>query len=189
MTHSSLPTPTSALVVSVSKDSAHRFSKPPVASVTLRAGWGVEGDVHAGTTVQHRYLVKKDPTRANLTQVHFMAEELFAELGEKGFDVSAGQLGENITTRGVDLINLPLGTLLGLGSDAVVEITGLRSPCSLINQFQHGLMKACVSKDPNGTVIRKAGIMGIVIRGGSVAPGDEMTITLPEGEHQPLGVV
>jgi len=178
-----------ASVLSVSRDEEHRFSKPPVASIRLLEGIGVEGDAHAGATVQHRYLVKKDPTAPNLTQVHFIPAELFVELEAAGFLVAAGQLGENVTTTGIDLITLPLGTLLHLGDDAVVEITGLRSPCRLINRFQEGLMKACIVRADDGTLISKAGIMGIVRSGGIVSPGSDIRVELPAGEPVPLGVV
>jgi MOSC domain-containing protein YiiM len=173
-------------VVSVSRDTAHRFSKPTVPTISLVEGWGVEGDVHAGPTVQHRYLKKKDPTAPNLTQVHLLGSELFADLAGQGFDVTAGELGENITTAGIDLITLPEGARLHLGATAVVEITGLRSPCTLINRFQQGLMKACISRDGDGTVISKAGVMGIVLRGGPVSPADPIRVELPPGEHVPL---
>jgi MOSC domain-containing protein YiiM len=176
-------------IVAVARDDKHRFSKPPVAQITLLAGIGVEGDAHAGRTVQHRYLKRKDPTARNLTQVHFMAAELFPELADQGFIVGPGQLGENITTHGVDLITLPRGTRLHLGASAVVEITGLRSPCHLINKFQSGLMKACISRDETGQVIRKAGIMGIVLTGGVLEAHDTVRIELPSEPHLPLGVV
>jgi MOSC domain-containing protein YiiM len=178
-----------AAVVSVSRDDKHRFSKPPVTTITLLAGIGVEGDAHAGPTVQHRYLKKKDPTAPNLTQVHFMASELFDELADQGFTVGAGDLGENVTTEGIDLITLPLGTRLHLGATAVVEITGLRSPCSLINRFQAGLMKACITRDGTGKVIRKAGIMGVVVAGGELTAGDDLRVELPGQPHRPLDVV
>jgi MOSC domain-containing protein YiiM len=173
-------------VVSVSRDSAHRFSKPTVGSIELVAGWGIEGDSHAGTTVQHRYHVKKDPTAPNLTQVHLIASELFGDLADQGFTVTAGELGENVTTVGIDLISLPEGALLHLGDSAVVQITGLRSPCTLINRFQKGLMKACLSRDGDGTLIRKAGVMGVVVRGGTVSPPSAIRVELPEGAHVPL---
>ena len=176
-------------VVSVSRDDKHRFSKPLVARVTLIAGFGVEGDCHAGRTVQHRYLKKKDPSAPNLTQVHFLATELFPELADQGFTVGPGDLGENITTQGLDLITLPLGTRLHLGTSAVVEITGLRSPCSLINRFQAGLMRACITRDSDGTVIRRAGIMGVVLVGGEISGGDTLRVELPPEPHLPLGVV
>jgi MOSC domain-containing protein YiiM len=173
-------------VVSVSRDTAHRFSKPTVPTIVLVEGWGVEGDVHAGTTVQHRYLKKKDPTAPNRTQVHLLGAELFPELADQGFTVAAGELGENITTAGIDLITLPEGARLHLGDTAVVEITGLRSPCILINRFQKGLMKACISRDGDGTVIRKAGVMGIVVHGGSVSAADPIRVEFPAGKHVAL---
>ena len=178
-----------AAVESVSRDSRHAFSKPTVPEIRLIKGFGVEGDAHAGATTQHRYLVVKDPTRPNLTQVHFMPAELFDELRGAGFEVSPGELGENITTRGLDLFGLPLGARLRLGADAVVEITGMRNPCSLINGFQKGLMKTLIGTAEDGQVIRKAGIMGIVVTGGTVAPGDPIRVQLPVGEQRPLGVV
>lgn len=179
----------SGSVISVSRDDRHGFSKPPTGSVRLIAGFGIEGDVHAGATTRHRYLVKKDPGRPNLTQVHLIGSELFDELADSGFTVSAGGLGENITTRGLDLLALPLGTRLHLGEEAIVEVTGLRSPCHLINTYQAGLMKAVLGKDARGRVIRKAGIMGVVAESGVVRPGDGIRVELPEGKHLPLGVV
>jgi MOSC domain-containing protein YiiM len=175
--------------MSVSRDDRHRFSKPTVPTITLLEGLGVEGDAHAGVTVQHRYLVRKDPTAPNRTQVHLIAAELFDELEGHGFTVGPGEMGENITTTGIDLIRLPQRTVLHLGAEAAVEITGLRSPCSLINKFQSGLMKACITRDAEGHVIRKAGIMGIVLRGGEVKPGDSIRVELPEGEQLPLETV
>lgn len=175
-------------VVAVSRSSSHSFSKPTTESITLVENWGVEGDAHAGVTTQHLYLVKKDPTRANLTQVHLIQSELFAELADR-FVVAPGELGENVTTSGVDLLSLPLGTRLHLGDSAVVEVTGLRSPCSKINTYQGGLMKALVEKDDDGCIVRKSGVMGIVIAGGEVTPGDDLRVVLPEGEHVALEVV
>ena len=176
-------------VVAVCLDDKHRFSKPTVPRIRLLAGYGVEGDSHAGATTQHRYLIRNDPTRANLTQVHLVRAELFDELGTAGFEVTAGQLGENITTAGLDLLTLPLGTRLHLGADAIVEVTGMRDPCSMIDKFQPGLKKELKSTDAHGRVMRKAGIMGIVLASGTVAPGDLLWVELPAGEHQPLGVV
>lgn len=181
--------PPVARVVSVSRDDAHRFSKPVVDSIVLVAGLGIEGDAHAGVTVQHRYLKAKDPTAPNLCQVHFLPVERFAELAPKGFDVAPGDLGENVTTSGIDLESLPLGTLFHLGDSAVVEITGLRSPCSLINKFQKGLMKVLVSRSDEGEVLRRAGIMGIVVESGTTRPGDQIRVELPVGTHVPLGIV
>ncbi|TFD52739.1 MOSC domain-containing protein [Cryobacterium frigoriphilum] len=188
MTQSATPS-AHGTVVSVSRDERHRFSKPAVASIRLLTDFGVEGDVHAGATTQHRYLVKKDSTRANLTQVHLIAAELFDDLRAAGFTVAAGELGENVTTHGLNLRTLPLGARLHLGTAAIVEVTGLRSPCSLINGYQRGLMKTLIGTDAAGHVVRKAGIMGIVIAGGTVLPGDSVRVELPVGEHLPLGVV
>ncbi len=176
-------------VVSVSRDDAHRFSKPVVASIRLLAGIGVEGDSHAGPTVQHRYAKKRDPTAPNLCQVHFMAAELFDDLVPTGYTVAPGELGENVTTIGIDLMTLPLGTRLHLGSEAVVSITGMRSPCSLINGYQKGLMKQLIKTDAAGAVQRRGGIMGVVVTGGIVQPSDRIRVELPVGEHLPLGVV
>ncbi|TFD74584.1 MOSC domain-containing protein [Cryobacterium fucosi] len=176
-------------VVSVSRDDRHRFSKPVVDSIRLIEGCGVEGDAHAGATVQHRYLLARDPTAPNLTQVHLIPAELFAELTTLGYQVTPGELGENVTTLGIDLITLPLGARLHLGDDAVVQVTGLRSPCSEINGFQKGLMKTLISKDASGQVVRKAGVMGIVVQGGTVAAGDEIRVQLPAGEQLSLGVI
>jgi len=183
------PATVSGTVASVSRDAEHRFSKPVVPEIRLLDGLGIEGDAHAGATVQHRYLLRKDRTLPNLTQVHLIPAELFRELAVRGFDVSAGDLGENITTRGIELRTLPLGTILRIGGDAVVEVTGLRNPCSLINKFQKGLMKAVIDRDPEGGIIRRAGIMGIVVAGGIVRPGDGIGVELPAGEPVPLGVV
>lgn len=176
-------------IVSVSRSAKHTFSKGTAASIRLVEGFGVEGDAHAGVTTQHRHLLRNDPTRRNFTQVHLIASELFDELAQKGFQVAPGQLGENVTTVGIDLISLPLGTRLRLGDEAIVEITGLRSPCSLINKFENGLMKACIGRDEDGTVILKAGIMGVVVHGGTVSADMPICVELPSGTPVPLGVV
>ena len=173
-------------VMMVSRDGEHRFSKVPVDVVTLLAGVGVAGDAHAGVTVQHRSRVAADPTQPNLRQVHLMHAELFDELREQGFDVRPGQLGENITTRGLDLLALPRGTRLRIGATAVVEVTGLRNPCAQIDDFMPGLLKAVVHRAADGSLVRKAGVMGVVTRGGDVAPGDAITVELPLGAHEPL---
>lgn len=173
-------------VIKVSRDGEHRFSKVPVGRVTLLAGLGVAQDAHAGVTVQHRSRVAADPTQPNLRQVHLMHAELFDELRDQGFDVHPGQLGENITTRGVDLLALGRGTRLRLGADAVVEVTGLRNPCAQIDAFMPGLLKAVVHRTEDGTLVRKAGIMGVVSVGGDVAAGDLITVEPPHGAHEPL---
>lgn len=176
----------SGTVTAVSSNAEYSFSKPNRASITLLAGLGVEGDVHAGVTVKHRSRVAQDPTQPNLRQVHLMHEELFDELGEQGFDVAPGELGENITTRGIELLGLPVGTLLRLGDEAVVEVTGLRNPCLQIDAFQAGLLKKVVGRDEAGNVVRKGGIMSVVRTGGVVRPGDPITVELPAEPHRPL---
>ena len=179
----------SGTVVAVSSNGGYSFSKPNRDSVRLLAGLGVEGDVHAGTTVKHRSRMAKDPSQPNLRQVHLVHEELFAEVGEDGFQVAPGELGENITTRGVDLLALPVGTLLHIGDDVVLTVTGLRNPCLQIDNFQDGLLKRVVGRDDTGKVVRKAGIMSIVTEGGEVRPGDTVKVELPSGPHQALGPV
>ncbi|MEU5437550.1 MOSC domain-containing protein [Streptomyces sp. NPDC020719] len=175
-----------ATVTAVSSNGEYAFTKPNRDSITLLPGLGVEGDVHAGVTVKHRSRVAQDPTQPNLRQVHLIHEELFGEVAEKGFEVRPGQLGENITTGGLDLLALPTGTLLRLGAEAVVEITGLRNPCAQIDNFQNGLLKQVVGRDETGTVVRKAGIMSVVRAGGVVRPGDPIEVELPAEPHRPL---
>ncbi|WSY48281.1 MOSC domain-containing protein (plasmid) [Embleya sp. NBC_00888] len=173
-------------MVTVSREAEHRFTKANVESIRLLAGLGVEGDAHLGVTVQHRSRVAADPTQPNLRQVHLIHAELFEELAEAGFTVAAGELGENVTTRGVDLLGLPTGTLLRLGAEAVVEVTGLRNPCPQINAFQDGLLKAVVGRDEAGGIVRKAGIMAIVRTGGDIRPGDAIAVELPAPPHRAL---
>ncbi|MCB5178407.1 MOSC domain-containing protein [Streptomyces antimicrobicus] len=175
--------------MAVSSNAAYSFTKPNRESITLLAGLGVEGDVHAGVTVKHRSRVAQDPTKPNLRQVHLIHQELFDEVAEAGFTVAPGQLGENVTTVGIDLLALPTGTLLRLGEEAVVEVTGLRNPCAQIDNFQAGLLKRVVGRDDEGRIVRKAGIMGVVRRGGTVRPGDPITLTLPAEPHVPLAKV
>lgn len=175
-----------ARVAAVSREAEHRFTKANVESIRLLAGLGVEGDAHLGVTVQHRSRVAADPTQPNLRQVHLIHAELFEELAEAGFTVAAGELGENVTTRGVDLLGLPTGTLLRLGAEAVVEVTGLRNPCPQINAFQDGLLKAVVGRDEAGGIVRKAGIMAIVRTGGDIRPGDAIAVELPAPPHRAL---
>uniref|UniRef100_UPI000AE3098F MOSC domain-containing protein n=1 Tax=Streptomyces sp. NRRL S-325 TaxID=1463899 RepID=UPI000AE3098F len=170
----------------MSSNDVYSFTKPNRDSVTLLAGLGVEGDVHAGVTVKHRSRVAQDPTQPNLRQVHLIHQELFAELGQAGFEVSPGDLGENITTAGIDLLGLPVGTLLHLGDEAVVEVTGLRNPCLQIDTFRAGLLKQVVGCADDGTVVRRAGIMSVVRTGGVVRPGDVIKAVLPVGPHRPL---
>ncbi|MFF5445652.1 MOSC domain-containing protein [Streptomyces sp. NPDC012888] len=175
-----------AVVTAVSSNSEYSFTKPNRESITLLAGLGVEGDVHAGVTVKHRSRVAQDPTQPNLRQVHLIHRELFDQVAREGFEVSPGQLGENVTTEGIDLLGLPRGAVLRLGAEAEVEVTGLRNPCVQIDRFQDGLLKQLVGRDEEGRVIRKGGIMGVVRRGGVIRPGDPITVTLPAGPHEPL---
>ncbi|BDZ65153.1 MOSC domain-containing protein [Agromyces mangrovi Wang et al. 2018] len=178
-----------ATVVAVARDSGHHFSKPLRDEITLVENHGVEGDAHAGATVRHLHDVRKDATRPNLRQVHLMHAELFDEVAADGFAVDPGTLGENVTTRGVDLLGLPEGTRIRLGSDAVVELTGLRTPCNQINGVQQGLMKRLVEVDDDGTVRRLSGVMGVVAAGGVVRAGDAIEIELPDAPHRALGPV
>lgn len=175
----------SATILAVSLSPTHSFSKLPQPTVQLLAGLGVEGDVHAGRTVQHRYHVRKDPTRPNHTQVHLLQSELFAELAPQ-FSLTPGKLGENITTRGIDLLSLPLATRLHLGPEAVIELTGLRTPCTLIDRFQSGLQAAVTRRTPGGPVERRAGVMAIVLTSGTVRPGDLIRAELPPDPNRPL---
>ena len=173
-------------VIAVSSRIGHHFSKTPSFSVRLLQGLGVAGDGHMGETVKHRSRVRKDPMKPNLRQVHLMHAELFDELRAKGFEVRPGDLGENITTSGIDLLALPAATRLHLGTSATVEITGLRNPCIQLDYFQKGLMAAMLDKDADGSLIRKSGVMGIVISGGDVRPGDPVRIEWPPAPHRPL---
>lgn len=175
-----------AFVEAVSLSPTHIFSKPNHPAIRLLAGLGVEGDAHMGLTVQHLSRVARDPSQPNLRQVHLIHGELHDELRAAGFDVSAGQMGENITTRGVDLLGLPTGARLRLGKDALVEITGLRNPCAQLDGLQAGLMAATLDRDEQGELVRKAGVMGVVLTGGEVRPGDAITVELPAEPHRPL---
>lgn len=159
------------MVVAVSRDREHRFSKVSTDRILLKAGVGVQGDAHAGVRVQHRSRVAADPTQPNLRQLHLIHAELFDELSERGFDVAPGQLGENITTRHVDLLALARGTRLRFGLEALVEVTGLRNPCRQINGLQPGLLDAVIRRNDSGEVERKAGIMGVMLRGGRSLAG------------------
>jgi len=176
-------------VVAVARDDGHRFSKPTRDSITLIEGIGVEGDAHAGATVKHRSRVRRDPEAPNLRQVHLMHSELFDFVAQRGHEVAQGELGENVTTAGIDLLSLPRGTRLTLGADAVIEVTGLRNPCTQINGLSAGLMKQLVYVDDDGETVRLAGVMSVVIRGGVVRPGDGIRVTLPDAPHEPLPVV
>lgn len=178
-----------ARVVSVNCSSEHSFSKPAVPSVRLIAGLGVEGDAHLGETVKHRSRVRVDPTKPNLRQVHLIHAELLDELAAKGFVIEAGALGENITTRGVDLLELPTGTLLKIGASAVIEVTGLRNPCHQIESFRAGLLAQVVDKAKDGAIVRKSGIMAVVRSGGEIRPWDAIVMELPPKPWTRLEVV
>ncbi|OUE29953.1 MOSC domain protein [Clavibacter michiganensis] len=173
-------------VLAVARDDAHRFSKPVRPSITLLAGLGVEGDAHLGTTVQHLSRKRRDPDAPNLRQVHLVHAELHEELAGKGYAVGPGDLGENVTTAGVPLLDLPTGTRLHLGDEAVVELTGLRNPCIQIDALGAGAMKAVLDRDADGNVVRKSGVMGVVITGGEVRPDDAVRVELPAGEQLAL---
>ncbi len=172
-------------VVAVSKSDTHTFSKENCSSIKLLKGLGVEGDAHSGITVKHRSRVAKNPDQPNLRQVHLIHSELLDELRER-FNVTAGQIGENITTKGIDLLELPRDSLLFIGESAVIKVTGLRNPCAQIDSFKSGLMNAVLDRDNNGNLIRKAGIMSIVLESGEVHPGDQVRIQLPPLPHIPL---
>jgi MOSC domain-containing protein YiiM len=174
------------VVTAVSRSAAHTFSKPNQHGIWLIAGLGVHGDAHHGVTVKHRSRVARDPSQPNLRQVHLIHAELHDELAAPGFAVTAGQLGENITTRGVDLLALPTGTRLLLGGTAVIEITGLRNPCVQLDRFSPGLMAAVLGRDEHGGLIRKAGVMAVVVTGGMVRPGDSVRVLPPPHPHHPL---
>ncbi|MFT3964916.1 MAG: MOSC domain-containing protein [Sphingobium sp.] len=173
-------------VVAVARDGAHRFSKTRVEAIHIVAGLGVEGDAHQGATVRHRSRVAADPTQPNLRQVHLIQSELFEELRRKGFDIAPAQLGENITTHGVDLLALPRGARLYVGRAVVLELTGLRNPCGQIERFRAGLLAAVLDRGPSGEPIRKAGVMSIVLTGGVVRPGDRVAVEWPAPPHHPL---
>lgn len=176
-------------VDSVHRDDKHRFSKPAVPEVRLIEGIGVEGDAHAGATVQHLHLVRRNAAAANLRQVHLIQRELIDELNAKGYDVSPGDLGENITTDGLDLFSLPTGTILRLGDKAAVTVTGLRDPCNQINKLRKGMLKEVLWREADGTTVYRVGIMAVVSTAGVVRPGDPLTVVLPPEPHEPLGLV
>ncbi len=179
----------SGRVVAVSRSAAHTLAKANEAAVRLLVGLGVEGDAHSGATVKHRSRVARDPTQPNLRQVHLLHAELFEELAALGFALQPGRLGENVTTRGLDLLALPTGARLRLGAGAVVEITGLRNPCAQMESIQPGLMAATLGRDAEGGLIRKAGVMAIVLEAGEVRPGDAIRVQRPAGPFRPLAPV
>lgn len=176
-------------VVSVSRNEKHTFTKTIATEINLQKGLGVEGDAHCGKTVQHRSIVAVDPGRSNLRQVHLVQEELFKDLEKLGFIIKPGDIGENVTTSGVDLLSLPRGTILKIGETVKLEITGLRNPCSQLDEFKEGLMKAVLERGTDGSIIRKSGVMAIVLEGGKIIPGDQILVDLPPMPHEKLTVV
>ena len=178
-----------SVVIAVCRSSSHDFSKPVQDAIELVEGLGVRGDSHFGATVQHLVRVREDPTKPNVRQVHLIHSELFEELKAAGFSVAPGEVGENITTRGIDLLGLPDGTRLHIGKEAVVKVTGIRNPCKQLDSFQMGLMSAMLGRDAEGNITRKSGIMSVVVKGGEVRPGDAIRIELPPEPHRPLGRV
>lgn len=172
-------------VVAVSQGAGNDFSKPVRDSITLVAGLGVADDAHSGVLVQHLYLQKKDPTVPNLRQVHLIQAELFEDLAQRGFEVGPGEIGENITTQDIDLPALPAGTRLTIG-ECCIEITGLRTPCGQIDGFQKGLTKAVTDKNADGKPFLRSGVMGVVVTGGDIGPGDAISVELPDQPHRAL---
>lgn len=173
-------------VAAVHRSGDHTFTKPTVREIVLVAGLGVDGDAHAGATVRHRSRVARDPTQPNLRQVHLVHGELHDELAARGFSVAPGAMGENVTTRGLDLLALSRGTHLRLGADAVVAVTGLRNPCAQLDALVPGLMAAVLDRDDDGALVRKAGIMGVVVAGGVVTPGAPIAVVAPPGRFVAL---
>jgi len=175
----------SGVVIAVSAKAKHGVDKLNRAVIRLLAGEGIEGDAHCGATVKHRSRWRRDPTQPNLRQAHLLHAELFEELAAKGFAVTPGLMGENITTRGIDLLGLPAGAVVRLGVEAAVRITGLRNPCYQLDELQPGLMAACLDK-LGSELVRKAGVMGVVLAGGEVRAGDAIVVELPQGPREPL---
>ena len=177
---------TTGVIAALWASETHSFSKWARPELQLLAGQGVAGDAHCGVTVKHRSRVAQDPTQPNLRQVHLIQGELFDELAARGFGVQPGQLGENITTRGIDLLALPRDTELRIGTEVVLCLTGLRNPCPQIENFETGLLKAVVDRNADGETVRKAGVMTVVVAGGVVRPGDGITVRLPPLPHHRL---
>jgi MOSC domain-containing protein YiiM len=178
-----MPLTDTAYVVAVCRSEVHGFSKAPTGSIMLVAGEGVAHDAHSGITVKHRSRVAVDPTQPNLRQVHLIHAELFDELEDQGFAIGVGDLGENITTEDIDLLGLPTGTILAIGKTACIQLTGLRNPCAQIEAFRPGLLGAVLGRDENGELVRKSGVMAIVLTGGEISAGDEIIMTLPPEPH------
>ena len=178
-----------AVVIAVARNDAHAFSKPARDAIELREGFGIEGDAHAGSTVQHLSRIAVNPTAPNLRQVHLIHAELHDELQTRGFTLAPGAMGENIVTRGIDLLGLARGTVLHIGTDAAIQITGLRNPCAQLDKLQRGLLAAVLDRDAAGGLVRKSGIMAIVRKSGLVRPGDTIRIEAPQGPFVALAPV
>ncbi|MFJ7724985.1 MOSC domain-containing protein [Neobacillus sp. NPDC097160] len=165
-------------VIAVSLSKRHTFSKENQDIIKLVKGLGVESDAHFGSTVKHRSRVAQNPNQPNLRQVHLIQNELFEELTDR-FNIKPGQMGENITTVGINLLELSTDTILYTGESSAVKVTGLRNPCAQIDHFQPGLLKAVLDKDSAGNLIRKAGLMGVVLQSGLVKQGDTIRVEFP----------
>lgn len=174
------------IVEAVSQRGTHRFSKQPRMWIRVLAGLGVEGDAHLGTTVKHRSRVAHDPNQPNLRQVHLLHAELLQDLAKQGFVIGPGDIGENILTRHTDLLGLPTGTVLRIGEEAELRLTGLRNPCVQLDRFKPGLMAATLGRDKDGNLVRKAGVMATVMTAGDIRPGDPIEIVLPPKPHRHL---
>jgi MOSC domain-containing protein YiiM len=172
-------------VIGLARSAEHAFSKTRCDALFLVEGLGVDGDAHEGRTVQHLSRVRADPAQPNLRQVHLIHAELFDELAPKGFALAGGDLGENVLTRGVDLLGLPRGTVLAIG-DTAIRVTGLRNPCRQIEAFMPGLLAEMVERRPDGSLRRKCGVMAVVERGGRIAVGDAIEVRLTAGARLPL---
>lgn len=174
------------VVVAVSRKKSHGVDKPNQLMIRLIPGEGVEGDAHCGAKVRHRSRRRFNPGLPNLRQAHLLHAELFDELAALGFAIRPGLMGENVTTRGIDLLSLPTGARVRLGESAIVQLTGLRNPCAQLEAIQPGLMQACLGRRADGEVVRKAGVMGVVLAGGEVSAGDRVWVELPPRPHTPL---
>jgi MOSC domain-containing protein YiiM len=174
-------------VLAVARDGEHRFAKSAADAIALVPGLGVAGDAHCGATVRHRSRLAATPDAPNLRQVHLIHAELFEELAAAGFAVGPGALGENVTTQGIDLLALPRGARLRLGEAALVELTGLRNPCRQIDDnVGAGAMAATLERAADGSLVRKAGVMAVVLEGGEVRAGDVIAVQFVPEISAPL---
>lgn len=185
-----------ASVVATSQSKDHTFTKQTVPGIKLIQGLGVEGDCHSGKTVQHRSRLHIKPAPANLRQVHLIDLEILTQ-----YDLQPGDIGENITTSGIDLLRLGKGTKLHfVGSETaeevaldqahpVVTVTGLRNPCPQIEKYRKGLQERFIVRDAERKIVaRKAGIMSTVEVGGVVLAGMKIVVESP-AKHEALECV